>query len=70
MLNDRILQISVYWHKELDAYDIHIIDVTERKLAEEQVNHLAFYNQETNLPVFLALCPNPYAVNPNQPSYS
>jgi len=50
VLNDRILQISIYWHKELDAYDIHIIDVTERKLAEEQVNHLAFYNQETNLP--------------------
>jgi len=50
VLNERILQISIYWHKELDAYDIHIIDVTERKLAEEQVNHLAFYNQETNLP--------------------
>jgi len=50
VLNERILQISVYWHKEIDAYDVHIIDVTERKLAEEQVNHLAFYNQETNLP--------------------
>ncbi|PKI12644.1 sensor domain-containing protein [Colwellia sp. 12G3] len=50
MLNDHILQISVYWHEEIDAYDIHIKDVTERKLAEEQVKHLAFYNQETNLP--------------------
>jgi len=50
VLNERILQISVYWHKEIDAYDVHIKDVTERKLAEEQVNHLAFYNQETNLP--------------------
>jgi EAL domain-containing protein (putative c-di-GMP-specific phosphodiesterase class I)/GGDEF domain-containing protein len=50
ILKDRILQISIYWHQELDAYDIHIKDVTERKLAEEQVNHLAFYNQETNLP--------------------
>ena len=50
VLNDHILQISVYWHEEIDAYDIHIKDVTERKLAEEQVNHLAFYNQGTNLP--------------------
>lgn len=50
MLKDHILQISVYWHEEVDAYDIHIKDVTERKLAEEQVKHLAFYNQETNLP--------------------
>jgi EAL domain-containing protein (putative c-di-GMP-specific phosphodiesterase class I)/GGDEF domain-containing protein len=50
VLNDHILQISIYWHEEMDAYDIHIKDVTEAKLAEEQVNHLAFYNQETNLP--------------------
>ncbi len=46
----RILQISIYWHEEIDAYDIHIKDITEGKLAEEKVNHLAFYNQETNLP--------------------
>jgi len=50
VLNDHVLQISVYWHEEIDAYDIHIKDVTERKLAEEKVNHLAFYNQGTNLP--------------------
>lgn len=50
VLKDHILQISIYWHEEIDAYDIHIKDVTERKQAEEQVKHLAFYNQETNLP--------------------
>lgn len=50
MLKDHILQISVYWHEEIDAYDIHIKDVTEARLAEEQVNHLAFFNQDTNLP--------------------
>jgi predicted signal transduction protein with EAL and GGDEF domain len=49
-LKSRILHISIYWHHEVDAYDIHIKDITERKLAEERVNHLAFYNQETNLP--------------------
>ena len=49
-LKNRILQVRVYWHQEVDAYDIHIIDVTERKLAEDKVNHLAFFNQETNLP--------------------
>ena len=50
ILNDHILQMSVYWHEEVDAYDIHIKDVTERKQTEEQVKHLAFYNQVTNLP--------------------
>jgi EAL domain-containing protein (putative c-di-GMP-specific phosphodiesterase class I)/GGDEF domain-containing protein len=50
VINDHILQVSVYWHEEIDAYDVHIKDITEGKLAEEQVNHLAFYNQETNLP--------------------
>lgn len=49
-LSERILQISIYWHEEIDAYDIHIKDVTEAKIAQEQVNHLAFYHQETNLP--------------------
>lgn len=49
-LKDRILQINVNWLKDIDAYDIHIVDITERKLAEQEVKHLAFYVQETNLP--------------------
>lgn len=48
-LEDRILQVSIYWHKELDAYDIHIKDITERILAEREVNLLAFTHQETHL---------------------
>ncbi len=49
-LYDRILQININWLKSIDAYDIHIVDITERKLAEQEVNHLAFYVKETNLP--------------------
>lgn len=49
-LNELILQVNIYWHQEVDAYDIHIIDMTQRKLAEEKVKRLAFYQQETNLP--------------------
>ncbi len=49
-LKDRILQVNINWLKHIDAYDIHIVDITERKLAEQEVNHLAFYVQETNLP--------------------
>jgi len=49
-LNDRVLQVSIYWHAELDAYDIHIRDITERILAEQAVNKLAYFNQETQLP--------------------
>jgi len=49
-LNTRVLQLSVNWLVSIDAYDIHIMDITERKHAEQKVNHLAFYVQETNLP--------------------
>lgn len=49
-LQDRILQISIYWHKELDAYDIHIKDITKRILAEQEVKQLAFTSKETGLP--------------------
>jgi EAL domain-containing protein (putative c-di-GMP-specific phosphodiesterase class I)/GGDEF domain-containing protein len=50
MLDENVLQVSINWLQEIDAYDIHIMDITERKLAEQQVNHLAFYDQATNLP--------------------
>ncbi len=49
-LAGRILQVSIYWHKDLDAYDIHIKDITEHRLAEQEVNYLAFTHQETKLP--------------------
>ncbi len=57
-LKDRILQVSIHWHKELDAYDIHIKDITERVLAEQEVKQLAFTSQETHLP-------NLYKLNEN-----
>jgi len=50
MLNEHILQFNINWLVQLDTYDIYIVDITERKLAEQKVNHLAFYMQETNLP--------------------
>ncbi len=49
-LGDRILHMSIHWLKELDAYDIHLLDVTEQKIAEQKVKHLAFYQPLTNLP--------------------
>ncbi|MFT5756153.1 MAG: EAL domain-containing protein (putative c-di-GMP-specific phosphodiesterase class I) [Alteromonadaceae bacterium] len=49
-LKDRILSVSINWLPEVDSYDLHIVDITERKLAEQKVKHIAFYVQETNLP--------------------
>jgi len=46
----RILQVNIHWLKELDAYDIHLMDITEQKIAEQKVKHLAFYQPLTNLP--------------------
>ncbi|WP_448569023.1 putative bifunctional diguanylate cyclase/phosphodiesterase [Thalassotalea ganghwensis] len=44
-----ILQSNIYWHQSLDAYDIHIHDITQQKLAEQEVLNLAFTHQETQL---------------------
>ena len=49
-INGFVLQVNMNWLKEIDAYDIHIVDITERKVAEEKINNLAFYVQETQLP--------------------
>lgn len=45
-----VLQYNINYLPDIDAYDIHIIDITERKIAEEKVRRLAFYHQVTNLP--------------------
>ncbi|NQY65662.1 MAG: EAL domain-containing protein [Alteromonadaceae bacterium] len=44
------MQTNINWLKDIDAYDLHIVDITERKLAEQKVKNLAFYVQETQLP--------------------
>ncbi|MDO6427549.1 bifunctional diguanylate cyclase/phosphodiesterase [Thalassotalea sp. 1_MG-2023] len=49
-LKNKILQVSVNWLEEFDAYDIHIKDVTEQVVAQQEVKHLAFTSQETGLP--------------------
>jgi len=49
-INNHMLQFSVNWLVSINTYDIHILDITERKQAEQKINRLAFYVQETNLP--------------------
>jgi EAL domain-containing protein (putative c-di-GMP-specific phosphodiesterase class I)/GGDEF domain-containing protein len=49
-VNGHVLQLSINWLAELDVFDIHILDITENKRAEQKINHLAFYVQATNLP--------------------
>ncbi|OKY25686.1 GGDEF domain-containing phosphodiesterase [Thalassotalea sp. PP2-459] len=49
-LKNKILQVSVNWLEDFDVYDIHIKDVTEQVVAQQEVKHLAFTSQETGLP--------------------
>lgn len=49
-INDHVLQLTINWLVELDVYDIHILDISEQKLAEQKINNLAYYMQSTNLP--------------------
>jgi EAL domain-containing protein (putative c-di-GMP-specific phosphodiesterase class I)/GGDEF domain-containing protein len=50
VINEHVLQTSIYWHEAIDAFDIHIKDITDGKRAEQQLNQLAFYHQDTQLP--------------------
>ena len=49
-LKDRVLQLNVNWLQEVEAFDIHVIDITDRRKAEQEIESLAFYDQLTHLP--------------------
>ncbi|MFT5760082.1 MAG: EAL domain-containing protein (putative c-di-GMP-specific phosphodiesterase class I) [Alteromonadaceae bacterium] len=49
-IKDYVLQYNINYLQDIGAYDIHVIDITERKLAEDKVQKLAFYQQTTHLP--------------------
>ncbi|WP_199609159.1 sensor domain-containing protein [Flocculibacter collagenilyticus] len=40
---------QLHWLKDLNQYDLHITDITERKVAENQLQFQAFHIQETGL---------------------
>jgi hypothetical protein len=47
---DRVVQITINWLAELQVFDLHLIDITEKIKAEQQVKKLAYYNGDTLLP--------------------
>lgn len=49
-LKDRVLQININWLTDIDAYDLHLVDITDKRLAEQRISDLAYLNQETKLP--------------------
>ena len=49
-LETRLVQININWLKDIDAYDLHIIDITEKRLSEQRISDLAYLNQDTHLP--------------------
>ena len=49
-LATRLLQVNINWLKDVDAYDLHIFDVTEQRLSERRISDLAFLNQDSHLP--------------------
>ncbi len=47
-LATRLLQVNINWLKDVDAYDLHIFDVTEQRLSERRISDLAFLNQDSH----------------------
>ncbi|MDF2176664.1 bifunctional diguanylate cyclase/phosphodiesterase [Aliiglaciecola sp. CAU 1673] len=49
-IGDTYLSYEVHWVKELDAYDIHIQDVTEQVIANQKLEHKAYHKDLSGLP--------------------
>ena len=48
-MNGRTLDCELHWLKDLATWDLHLVDISKRKLAEERLNYQAFHEAETGL---------------------
>lgn len=48
-IGDRILNCEVNWLSDLLTWDLHLADITEKKLAEDKLNYQAYHEQDTGL---------------------
>jgi len=48
-ISGRTLDCELHWLEDLHTWDLHLIDITQKKLAEEQLNYQAFHNAQSGL---------------------
>jgi EAL domain-containing protein (putative c-di-GMP-specific phosphodiesterase class I)/GGDEF domain-containing protein len=48
-VKDKIMSCSLHWLPDHHAWDLHLTDITERKLAEQKLNYQAFHRVESGL---------------------
>ena len=48
-LEDRTFECELHWLRDLDTWDLHLVDITQRRLAEEKLSYQAFHNTDTGL---------------------
>lgn len=48
-LSGKILDCELHWLKDLETWDLHLVDITKRKEAEAQILYQAFHRLDTGL---------------------
>ena len=49
LISDKTLNCEIHWLDDLETWDLHLVDVTQKKLAEEKLNYQAYHDQTTGL---------------------
>ncbi|WP_339723874.1 EAL domain-containing protein [uncultured Paraglaciecola sp.] len=48
-VNETYLSYEIHWLKDVDAFDIHVQDVSEQHIARNKLEYIAYHNQTTKL---------------------
>ncbi|MBU2882120.1 bifunctional diguanylate cyclase/phosphodiesterase [Psychrosphaera sp. B3R10] len=48
-IGDSTLECNLHWLSDLENWDLHILDITQKKRAEAQMHYQAFHDMETGL---------------------
>ena len=48
-IGGKTLDCEIHWLSDLETWDLHLSDITQKKLAEEKLNYQAYHDQTTGL---------------------
>lgn len=47
--SDMTIECEVHWLADIETWDLHLSDITQRKLAEDKLNYQAYHDQDSGL---------------------
>lgn len=49
IIGGKTLDCEIHWLEDMETWDLHLSDITQRKLAEDKLNYQAYHDQSTGL---------------------